>query len=111
MTPNAAVAIENYLDHANAVVWVQMPDYFYAAWVPPRIAPANKVHPDDLPPGATPDCGPVKIGSAKCQLITWQFFDNDLKGTFNNIVHPVQNGVGIQAGMSIMVFGVTADGT
>jgi hypothetical protein len=36
------------------------------------------------------------------------FFDKDLKATFNDIVGPVQNGVGIQAGISIMAFGVTA---
>jgi hypothetical protein len=69
-----------------------MLDYFYAAWVSPRLVPANKVHPDDLPPGTTPDC---------C-------LDKDLKATFNKIVGSVQNGVGTQAGISITAFGVTA---
>jgi hypothetical protein len=31
MMPSAAAAIDNYLDYANEVVWVQIPDYFYAA--------------------------------------------------------------------------------
>jgi hypothetical protein len=34
-------------------------------------------------------------------------FNKDLKGIFNNIVGPVQNGVGTQAGISTMAFGVT----
>jgi hypothetical protein len=85
-----------------------MLDYFYAAWVSSRLLPANKVHPDDLPPGTTPDCCPVNIGSAEHRLITRAFFDKDLKATFNNIVSPVQNGVGAQVGISITALGVTA---
>ncbi len=87
-----------------------MPDYFYAAWVSSHLVPANKVHPDDLTPETTPDCCPVNIGSTKRRLITWAFFDKDLKvkATFNKIVGPVQNRVGTQAGNSIMVFRVTA---
>jgi hypothetical protein len=87
-----------------------MPDYFYTAWVSLYLVPANKVHPDDIPPGTTPDYHPVNIGSAEHRLITRVFFNNnkDLKATFNKIVGPVQNGVGTQAGISITAFGVTA---
>ncbi len=106
--PSAAAAIDNYLDYANAVIRVQMPDYFYAAWVSSHLVPANKVHPDHLPPGTTPDCRLVNIGSVKRRLITRAFFNKDLKATFNKIVGPVQNGVGAQAGVSITAFGVTA---
>ena len=70
MLPSTAAAIHNYLDYANAVVLVHMPDYFYAAWVSSCLVPANKVHPDDLPPGTTPDCRPLNIGSAEHRLIT-----------------------------------------
>jgi hypothetical protein len=106
--PSAAAAIDSYLDYANAFVQVQMLVYFYPAWVSSRLVPANKVHPDDLPPGTTPDCCPVNIGSAERRLITRVFFDDDLKAIFNKIVGPVQNGVGTQAGISITAFGVTA---
>jgi hypothetical protein len=91
MTPSTAAAIDNYLDYANAVVQVQMPDYFYAAWVSSHLVSANKVHPDDLPPGTTPDCRPVNISSAKRRLITRAFFNKDMKATFKKIVGPVQN--------------------
>jgi hypothetical protein len=97
MMPSVAAAKDNYLDYAYAVVWAQMLDYFYAAWVAFCLVPANKVHPDDLPPRATLDCCPVNIGSAKRQLIIWFFFNKDLAATFNDIVCPVQNGVRIQA--------------
>jgi hypothetical protein len=89
MTPSAAVAIDNYLNYANAIVWVKLPDYFYTAWVASRLTPANKVHLNDLPPGTTLDCLPVNIGIAKRQLITWVFFNKDLKATFKGIVGPV----------------------
>jgi hypothetical protein len=51
----------------------------------------------------------VNIGSAERRLITRAFFDKDLKATFNEIVGPVQNGVGTQAqaGISITAFGGT----
>jgi hypothetical protein len=68
MTQSTATAIENYLDYANAIVWAQMLDYFYAAWVVSHLVPTYKAHPDDLPLGATPDCRPVNIDSAKRQL-------------------------------------------
>jgi hypothetical protein len=88
MMPSAAAAIDNYLDYANAVIWVQMSDYFYAAWESSHshLVPANKVHPDDLPPGTTPDCRPVNIGSTEHRLIIWAFFNKDLKATLNKIV-------------------------
>jgi hypothetical protein len=73
MMPSAAAAIVNYFNYANAVVQVQMPDYFYAAWVASCLAAANKVHPDDLPPRATPNCCPANIGSVERRLITQAF--------------------------------------
>ena len=76
-----------------------MLDYFYAAWVSSRLLPANKVHPDDLPPGTTLDSRPLNIGSAERRLITQVFFKEDPKTTFNKIFGPVQNGVGIKAGI------------
>jgi hypothetical protein len=85
---------DKYLDYANAVVQVQMLDYFYAAWVSSHLVPANKVLPDDLPPVITPDCCPVNISSAKHRLITRAFFNKDLKATFNKIVGQGQNRVG-----------------
>jgi hypothetical protein len=45
MMPSAATAIDNYLDYANAVVPLQMPDYFYTACVFSQLVPANKVPP------------------------------------------------------------------
>ncbi len=108
MMPRAAAAIDNYLNNANAVVWVQMPDYFYAVWIFSRLVPSNKV-PDDSPTGTTLDCHPMNIGSAKRRLITRAFFNEDLKATFNKIVGPVQNGVGKQAGISITAFGVAVE--
>jgi hypothetical protein len=108
MMPSAAAATDNYLDYSNAVVQVQMLDYFYAAWVSSCRVSASKVHPDDLPPGTTPDCRHVNIGSAERRVITWAFFNEDLKAIFNKIVGPVQNLVGTQAGISITAFGVNA---
>jgi hypothetical protein len=84
-----------------------MPDYFYAAWISSRLVPTNKVHLDDLPTGTTPDWHPINNGSAKRRLITQAFFDKDLKAPFNKIFGPVQNGVRIQAGISITASKVT----
>jgi hypothetical protein len=42
MMPSAAAVNDNYLHYANAVVRVQMPDYFYAAWVSSRLVPPLK---------------------------------------------------------------------
>jgi hypothetical protein len=81
MMPSAAAAIDNYLDYSNAFVWFQSPDYFYAAWFASHLVPANKVCPTNLPPGTTLDCRPVNISSAEHRLITWEFFDKDLKAT------------------------------
>jgi hypothetical protein len=89
MTLSAAAVIDNYLDCANAVVRVQILDYFYEAWVSSRLVPANKVHLDDLQPGTTLDCCPVNTGSTKRRLITWAFFNEDLKATFIKIGGPV----------------------
>ncbi len=49
----------------------------------------------------------MNIGGAKRRLITWVFFDKELKVTFNKIVGSVQNGVRTQVGISITAFGVT----
>ena len=45
MTPNAAAATSNFLEYANEIVTMQMPDYFYAAWAACRLVPANKFAP------------------------------------------------------------------
>jgi hypothetical protein len=86
MMPSAAAAIDNYLDYANAVVQVQMPDYFYIAWVSSCLVPANKVHSDDLPPWTPLDCRPVNIGSAKHRQITRVLFDKDPKATLTRLL-------------------------
>ena len=80
VTPNAAAAVDNLYDYANAIIKVQMPAYFYAAWTACHLAPANKVDPDDLPEGIIPipDCRPVNIGSTKRRLITQSYFDDGL---------------------------------
>jgi hypothetical protein len=72
--PSAAAAIDNYLNYANVVIQLQMPDYFYAAWVSSHLVPANKLHPDDLPPETTLYCCHVIIGIPERRLITRAFF-------------------------------------
>jgi len=57
--------VDNLFDWANAIVKVQLPPYFYAAWTVSRLVPANKVDLDDLPAGLVPACRPVIIGSAE----------------------------------------------
>ena len=56
MTPSAAQVVGNFYDYADVVVKVQLPTYFYHAWVACRLVPANKDHPDDLPANTVPDC-------------------------------------------------------
>ena len=73
-----------------------------------RLVPANKVDPDDLPAGTVPDCRPVNIRSAERRLITQAYFDEGLQSAYNNIVGPIQNGVGVRNGISITAFGVQA---
>ena len=73
-----------------------------------RLVPANKADPDDLPPGTVPDCRPVNIGGAERRLATRAYFDEQLQSTYNEILGPVQNGVGVKGGISITAFGVMA---
>jgi len=73
-----------------------------------RLVPANNVDPDDLPAGVIPDCSPDNFGSAERRLIAQAYFDEGLQQVYNNIVGPVQNGVGVQNGISITAFGFQA---
>ena len=57
-TPSAANAVDHFFDYAVAIVRVLLPEYFYRAWVACRLVPANKLSPDNLLPGMTPDCRP-----------------------------------------------------
>ncbi|KAL7525155.1 hypothetical protein ACHAXR_000881, partial [Thalassiosira sp. AJA248-18] len=107
-TPSAAAAVDNLLDYVNVAVTVQLPPYFYDAWVACRLVPANKLKPADLPPGTTPDCRHVNIGGSERRLITRAYFDEGLQSSYNAIVGPVQNGVGVRGGISITAFGVQA---
>ena len=50
VTPSAEDATTNFFDYCNAIVQVQLPSYFYRAWVAARLVPANKADPDNLPP-------------------------------------------------------------
>ena len=107
-TPSAADAVDNLWAYANKVVQVALPDWFYRAWVVCRLVPANKADPDDIPPGSVPDCRPVNIGTAEQRLIGRSYLDEGLIKTFNSILGPVQNGVGIKNGISITAFGVSS---
>ena len=104
VTPSAAAATTNLYDFCNAVVQVELPAWFYRAYVAGRLVPANKADPDDLPPGATPDCRPVIIGNAERRFATRCYFDDELQQTYNDLLGPVQNGVGIKGGISITAF-------
>ena len=42
VTPNAASSMDNLYDYVNAIVKVQLPPYFYAAWTACRLVAANK---------------------------------------------------------------------
>ncbi len=106
--PSAAAAIDNYLDYANAVIWVQMPDYFYTAWVSSCLAPAARFTRMTFHQRLPWTAAHLNIHNAKRRLIIRVFFDKDLKAIFNKIVGPVRNGVGTQVEISIKTFGVTA---
>jgi len=99
MTPSAAAAMDNFYEYAKAVVEMQLPEYFYTMWVAGRM-----LYPDDMIPGAVPDCRPVNIGYAERRLITHAYFDDDLKDTYIDILGPVQNGC-IPGGISITALG------
>ena len=72
------------------------------------MVPANKADPDNLPPSTVPDCQPVNIGNTERRLITRAYFDEELQLRYNELLGPVQNGVGIKGGISITAFGVLA---
>ena len=108
LTPSAARAVDNLCDFANAVVQVRLPRWFYVGWVACRLVPANKVDPADLPPGTPADCRPVNIGGSLQRLVTRAYYDDGLQETYNSIIGPVQNGVGVKGGISITAYGVQA---
>ena len=60
---------------------MQLPSYFYRAWVAARLMPANKADLDDLPTGTVPDCCPVNVGGAERRLATRAYFDEELQST------------------------------
>ena len=105
VTPGAAAAVDNFYKYANGIVQMRLPEYFYTMWVAGRMVPANKEHPNDVRPGAFPDCRPVNIGNADRQLVTRVYFGDDLNDTYIDILGPVQNGCGIPGGISITAFG------
>jgi len=107
MTPSATAAFGNLWSFANAVVRVGLPMYFYTAWAAAcRLVSANKVDPDDLPPGVIPDCRSVNIGGVERRLFTRSYWDEGLQLTYNSILGPVQNGVGVKGGISITAFSI-----
>ena len=65
VSAEARAAATNLFQFANNVVLVNLPTWFYTAWLATRLVPANKVHPKDLPEGTQPDCRPVKIGGSE----------------------------------------------
>ena len=46
--------------------------------------------------------------TAERRLITRTYFDKALQSSYNSIIGPVQNGVGVRGGISITVFAVVA---
>ena len=70
-------------DYVNAVVRVEMPEYFYNAWVACRLVPANEADPADLShqlPGTIPaDCRPVNIDGAERRRITQAYFNEHIQ--------------------------------
>ena len=89
MTPGAAAAIDHLYDFANAVVKIESPSYFYTAFVACHLVPANKVNPDNLPPGTPSDCIPVTIGRSGRRLFTQSYFDDRPQETYNSLIAPI----------------------
>ena len=108
VTSRAQSAFDNMFEFANDVVQVNLPGYFYRAWVANRLVPANKVHPFELPEGAEPDCMPIQIGRSDRRLFSRAYWDESLQFEYNRILGPVQNGVGIKGEISITAMGVQA---
>ena len=108
VTSRAQSAFDNMFEFVNDVVQVNLPGYFYRAWVANRLVPAKKVHPSELPEGAEPDCRPIKIGRSDRRLFSRAYWDESLQFEYNRILGPVQNqnGVGIKGGISITAMGV-----
>ena len=107
-TPSAAGAVDNPCNYANAAVSIELPQYFYVAWLATRLVLVNKTDPADLPLGMETFTRPINVGYAKRRLITRAYFYNDLQAVYNGTLGPVQNGCGISGGISIKVFGVSA---
>jgi hypothetical protein len=69
VTPSAADAMENFYEYSNGIVQLRLPEYIYTMWVAGRMVPANKENPNDVRPGAVPDCRPVNIGNAERRIL------------------------------------------
>ena len=101
----AQSAFDNMFEFVNNAVQVNLPGYFYRAWVANRLVPANKVHPSELPEGAEPDYRPIQISRSDRRLFIRAYWDESLQFEYNRILGPVQNGVGIKDGISITAMG------
>ena len=77
VTSSVVAAMDNFYKYANGIVQLRLPEYFYTMWVAGRMVPATKEHPNDVIPGAVPDCKPVNIGSADRRLVTRAYFDDE----------------------------------
>ena len=80
------------MEYANAIVTVELPRYFYVAWLATGLVPAKKFDPSTLPPGADSPARPINIGNTEHRLITCAYFDADLQDAYNGILGPVQKG-------------------
>ena len=78
MTPGAADAADKLCDYADTVVRVDLPPYFYTAWITCRLVLTNKKNLGLLEPGGPINCHPVNIGNVKQRLIMRGLFDEEL---------------------------------
>ena len=95
-------------DVENAVVKGEIPSYYYTDFVVCHSFPANKVNPADLTPGTTLNCRPVNTGRSDRCLLTRSYVNDRLQDTYNSLVVPVQNGIGVSGGISMTIFRVQA---
>ena len=108
MTPSASVVLDHYFSYSVAVMKVELPLWFYEVESAVRLVPANKVDPRELPPNMTPDARPVGVGTAERRHRERVYYDTPTIASFNIITAPIQNGVGLKAGMTISVFAAQA---
>ena len=107
-TPSALNAVDNLCDYANTVISIEIPRYFYVAWLATRLVPANKTGPVNLPRGMEASARPINVGYVGSRLITRAYSDDDLQAAHNCTLGSVQNGCDIHGGISITAFGVMA---